>query len=585
MGYRVRGSQWGGARVGGRRAQTVRQIAKWLLVGALLLGLMGCSQAETAPIALPVDPAPQSLTPRASVEVVEPPGAIALLNLTADTHQPSVAILGPKPDEVLTDTTVRVRLRVRDLPIYNDNVWQLGPHLHVVLDGQQTYSVYDAGDPLVLSDLTPGTHTLRVLAAKPWHESYKNIDAYAQTTFHVFAKTGENQPTPEQPQLIYSQPEGHYGAEPILLDFYLTDVPLHLIAQESDLDDVKDWHLRCTVNGESLRVDTWEPVYLKGLKPGQNWVQLVLEDEDDRPIVNAFNNVARLIEYRPDGTDPLSQLMRGELTAAELTGIVDPSYVPPAPPEPPASPEPPALPEPPAPASEPESEPTQAGSAAETAPAGATPPALEVTPPTSSDGAQSAELNLSEPISETKAPAPEPLVPDLNEPSLTVPELTEPALDIPGANEPNAASELDNPALDKSEGEKEETESVEALEPVNAETAPTETDPTSSVEYADDDVTSVPLEEPTPPESPGPSDDLQPAASPAETVDAQIEDLTVMDAEQVLPPGEDVPDIVDVIEAEIESNGETEPEPNSGRRLLKRLYDYRDRSLKTYGNR
>ena len=114
---------------------------------------------------------------------------------------------------------------------------------------------------------------------RPWGESFKNEAAFAQTTFHVFAKTGANAPDPAQPLLTYSEPQGTYGAEPILLDFYLTNAPLHMIAQESSEDDLADWRVRCTVNGQSFLFEQWQPIYLKGFKPGQNWVQLTLVDE------------------------------------------------------------------------------------------------------------------------------------------------------------------------------------------------------------------------------------------------------------------------------------------------------------------
>jgi hypothetical protein len=39
-----------------------------------------------------------------------------------------------------------------------------------------------------------------------------------------------------------------------------------------------------------------------------------------------FNNTVRLITYEPKGKDTLSKLVRGELTAAEARGIVDPNY-------------------------------------------------------------------------------------------------------------------------------------------------------------------------------------------------------------------------------------------------------------------
>lgn len=262
---------------------------------------------------------------------VAPPQAIQDLGQLLTTYQPQVKILSPQPNQVLQSTEVSVRLQVRDLPLFQNETFEMGPHLHVILDNQPYQAVYDTSKPLVFSDLEPGTHTLRVFASRPWHESFKNDGAYDQVTFHLFSPTLDNSPTVGTPQLTYSRPKGSYGAEPIMLDFYLKDAPLHFVARQDSEDDIKDWRIRCTINGESFMFDQWQPVYLKGFKTGQNWLKLELLDEDGNLIKNAFNTTVRLIDYQPGGDDTLSKLVRGELTAADVQGIVDPNYTPPEP--------------------------------------------------------------------------------------------------------------------------------------------------------------------------------------------------------------------------------------------------------------
>ncbi len=177
------------------------------------------------------------------------------------------------------------------------------------------------------SELAPGSHTLRVIAVKPWGESFKNEEAYAQTTFHVFAKTNENTPDPNRPQLIYSAPQGTYGAQPVLLDFYLSNAPLHLLAASDP--DIADWRVRCDINGQSFIFDQWQPIYLKGFKPGQNWVQLTLIDEQGTPIKNAFNSTVRIVDFDPEQRDTLAKMTRGELTVRDIGQIVVSDYEPP----------------------------------------------------------------------------------------------------------------------------------------------------------------------------------------------------------------------------------------------------------------
>ena len=261
-----------------------------------------------------------------AISEVSPPEAIQELRMALDNHQPQIKILSPQPNTIFQDNTVSVQFQVEDLPLFKAPELAMGPHLHVILDNQPYEAIYDVSQPVVFKDLTPGTHTIRAFAARPWHESFKNEGAYGQTTFHVFTKTAENNPDPAQPILTYSRPKGSYGAEPILLDFYLTNAPLHLVAQEDADDDIADWRIRVTINGASFIMDRWQPLYLKGFKPGKNWVELEFLDDQGKPIQNVFNRTVRLINYEPGGQDTLSKLVRGDLKAVEARQIVDPNY-------------------------------------------------------------------------------------------------------------------------------------------------------------------------------------------------------------------------------------------------------------------
>ncbi len=304
---------------------TVRVFFSFLMAAVLAWGLAGCGDRVKPSATLNTDGTTKTQI-AGSLSEAAPPPVIQQLSQSLEAYQPQVAIISPNPDQVLQDTTVSVKVQVQDLPIFKDPDLGLGPHLHVVLDNQPYKAVYDLDQPLVFEDLPPGTHTLRVFASRPWHESFKNEGAYAQTTFHVFTKTTDNNPDPTQPVLTYSRPTGSYGAEPIMLDFYLTNAPLHLVAQENPDDEIADWRIRVTVNGESFVLDRWQPVYLKGFKPGKNWVQLEFLDEQGNPVKNVFNNTARLITYEPKGKDTLSKLVRGEISAEAARGIVDPNY-------------------------------------------------------------------------------------------------------------------------------------------------------------------------------------------------------------------------------------------------------------------
>jgi hypothetical protein len=303
-------------------------IIRWIIALSLIVSLSSCVEAATSKemsINPFVKPLPASEISGTFSETA-PPDVIKALRPSLEGYQPQVTILSPQPDEVLQDNIVTVSLQVQDLPIFKDPKWQLGPHLHLILDNQPYQAVYDLNQPLVFSDLTPGTHTIRVFASRPWHESFKNEGAYAQTTFHVLTKTEDNNPDPKLPLLTYSRPNGAYGAEPIMLDFYLTNAPLHSVADSNPEDTMSNWRIRSTVNGESFILDRWQTIYLKGFKPGKTWIKLEFLDNQGQPVKNALNTTIRLINYQPNGQDTLSKIVRGELTADQVRGIVEQNY-------------------------------------------------------------------------------------------------------------------------------------------------------------------------------------------------------------------------------------------------------------------
>lgn len=308
------------------RSQTKKPAKWWVIfwVIALSWGLVSCSDRLVAspPPSLISSPAPVNIGKLAEVP---PPSVIQSLRRSLDQYQPQVKILSPQPEQVLEETSISIKLAVQDLPIFQNETLAMGPHLHLILDNEPYQAVYDVNQPVILNNLTPGTHTLRVFASRPWHESFKNDGAYAQTTFHVLTKTEDNRPDPALPLLTYSRPKGDYGAEPILLDFYLTNAPLHVLAQESADDAITDWRIRVTVNGESFILDNWQPTYLKGFEKGKNWVKLEFIDEQGNTVPNVFNNTVRVINYQPNGQDTLSKLVRGEIPFNVAKGIVNPA--------------------------------------------------------------------------------------------------------------------------------------------------------------------------------------------------------------------------------------------------------------------
>jgi hypothetical protein len=308
-------------------------VGSWLVL-MLTIGMTSCDApgerldriATTSNQNIPTSSPATLTTTDGPLSEVNIPESISSLAPSLEKFQPQVQILSPKPDEILSDDRVTIELQVNDLPLFKHPELGLGNHLHVILDKQTYQGVYDLKEPLVFKNLTPGTHSLRVFASRPWHESFKNEGAYAQTTFHVLTKTAENNPDPQKPLLTYSRPVGTYGAEPIMLDYYLTNAPSHLVASGS-ADSLPDWRIRVTVNDRAFILDRWAPIYLQGFKPGKNWVRLELVDDRGNPIPNVYNDTVGLVNYDPQSKDALAKLIRGELSPNLARALVEPGYV------------------------------------------------------------------------------------------------------------------------------------------------------------------------------------------------------------------------------------------------------------------
>ncbi|MDJ0570849.1 MAG: hypothetical protein QNJ53_17640 [Pleurocapsa sp. MO_192.B19] len=263
-------------------------------------------------------------TTKSNLAETATPTIIRELNQELKQFTPQVKIISPQAEQVFNKTDINVELKVEDLPIFQDDKLKLGLHLDLILDNEPSQEIYDLDKPIILENLNPGTHSIRVFASRPWGESFKNEGAYAQTTFSVLTETNNNRPEPNLPLLTYSKPTGTYGAEPFMLDFYLTNAPLHAVAQNDP--ELKDWRVKTTVNGTSFILENWQPIYLTGLNKGENWIKLELIDEAGNNIQNTFNNTVRVINYDPQQTDTLAKLITNKIPLTEARSIVEQNY-------------------------------------------------------------------------------------------------------------------------------------------------------------------------------------------------------------------------------------------------------------------
>lgn len=301
--------------------QCRQTIVGWLKRFILLSFTLGITLVFYHP-ALALVPARQLAQTATDIVEVSPPETIQKLRPEIDQYSPQVKILSPAADQLVKDDSVSVRFEVRDLPIFKDETLGLGPHLSVFLDNQPYQEVYDLSQPLVFKKLAPGTHTIRAIANRPWSESFKNPGAYAQTTFHIFTRTEENNPSPDRPLLTYGQPQGLVGTDTVLFDFYLSNLPKTGV----NVGREGNWRVLVSINGSTFYINDWQPLYLQGLKPGKNWVRFELTDQRGQKIENAFNDTIRVVEVQENSNDVRSKLAHGDLSAIDAGGIVNPNY-------------------------------------------------------------------------------------------------------------------------------------------------------------------------------------------------------------------------------------------------------------------
>jgi hypothetical protein len=310
--------------------KTVRTIIFILVLSCLL----GCEQLKLDNYATG-DRSVKTIdlaTTNSNLAEVTSPQIIKDLSQELTQYSPQVKIIAPKAEKTFNQKDVAIKLEVEDLPIFQDDRLHLGNHLNLIVDNEPFQSIYSLDEPVIIKNLAPGTHTIRVFAVSPWGESFKNKGAYAQTTFNVLTETNTNRPNSDLPLLTYNSPTGTYGAEPVLLDFYLNYLDSAIgfaspkgIAKNNSNN--QKWLVKATVNGKtSFIIEDWQAYYLTGFEPGDNWIQLELIDEFGNTIENIFNNTVRVFSYNPQQQDNLAKLVSNKITFDDAQSIVKQSY-------------------------------------------------------------------------------------------------------------------------------------------------------------------------------------------------------------------------------------------------------------------
>ena len=273
-------------------------------------------------------------SPKSRLQEVPPPDAVQDIQKRLEKRHPTLRLVSPADEALLTTDHIHLIVQVEDWPLLNrpdidtpDSAepdinkanQEIGPHVAVQIDDRPPVlvrSLDDGNVHLDVEDLQPGSHRFSAWAAYPWGEAVKRPGAAINWRLHLWDKLTGAQPGRHDPWLVPIAPTAWHRGDPLLLDWLIWNAPL----QNLRADDQR-WTLRLSVNGQSIRLNQQESIWLKGATDSdQLTVQMELLDALGEPITPAFNN--RLL-HLPATPGDRPTWLKGSLSdnaLAHLTG-------------------------------------------------------------------------------------------------------------------------------------------------------------------------------------------------------------------------------------------------------------------------
>ena len=261
-------------------------------------------------------PLPSS-APSGKLQEVAPPGAVQQLRQNLQQHRPSLRLIDPSNDSIVTSDTLELSFEIEDWPLNSDPELGLGPHVVLQIDNRAPLRLSESnGNRLKvrIDDLEAGSHRFSAWAAYPWGEAVQAPGASVQGRLHLWQKLQGTQPERDAPWLVPVSPAGEQGLQPLLVDWLIWNAPLQNL-REGD----GRWRLRISIDGDSFLVDHQEALWLKGSNSsGSHDIQMELLNGLGEPITPIFNN--QLIHLKA-ASGPKPGWMRPRLTESQLARL------------------------------------------------------------------------------------------------------------------------------------------------------------------------------------------------------------------------------------------------------------------------
>jgi len=164
-----------------------------------------------------------------------------------------------------------------------------GQHIHLIVDNLPYAAKYVSDFEHVVED---GTHYTLAFLSRSYHESIKTKEAHIAEKVEVSNKSITSSEKIEEAMIFYSRLKGTYVGEDtkkVMLDFYLVN---------SDLSGGN--YVEANINGETHKIEKWQPYYVEGLPKGENTITLSYFNSDGQIIKAPNNPVSRTFTLKAD---------------------------------------------------------------------------------------------------------------------------------------------------------------------------------------------------------------------------------------------------------------------------------------------
>ena len=214
---------------------------------------------------------------------------------------------------------VTVKVELKNFETFEDAATKTGQHLEIFVDSfASAFAWHDATKPYTFKSLPKGTHTLRIVAVRPWDEAIKEPGALAMVTFSVGEKDGKQAPEAGVPMLTVVSPRGKVNGEggKVLFDFLVTGCP---VAENTVAESCRVRYKIDTL--PEVTLTKADPVWLENLAAGRHvWVAGLTREHSVVPGAFAL--------YQ--GCFEVEKGVAGSLIAPPTPGAPVPAAAPPA---------------------------------------------------------------------------------------------------------------------------------------------------------------------------------------------------------------------------------------------------------------